>query len=38
MLGQSLNGQTEVTSGLKPGDQVIADGSLFLQFENSLQR
>ena len=37
-LGESLNGQTEVTSGLKPGDQVIGDGSLFLQFANSLQR
>ena len=37
-LGESLNGQTEVTGGLKPGDQVIGDGSLFLQFANSLQR
>jgi len=37
-LGESLNGRTEVTSGLKPGDQVIGDGSLFLQFANSLQR
>jgi membrane fusion protein, heavy metal efflux system len=38
MLGESLNGQTEVTSGLKPGEQVIGNGSLFLQFANSLQR
>jgi membrane fusion protein, heavy metal efflux system len=37
-LGESLNGQTQVTSGLKTGDQVIGDGSLFLQFANSLQR
>ena len=37
-LGQSLDGQTEITSGLKAGDQVIGDGSLFLQFANSLQR
>ena len=37
-LGESLNGQTEVASGLKPGDQVIGNGSLFLQFANSLQR
>jgi membrane fusion protein, heavy metal efflux system len=37
-LGESLNGQTEITSGLKPGDHVIGDGSLFLQFANSLQR
>jgi cobalt-zinc-cadmium efflux system membrane fusion protein len=37
-LGQSQNGQTEVTSGVKPGDHVVGDGSLFLQFANSLQR
>ena len=37
-LGESLNGQSEITSGLKAGDQVIGDGSLFLQFANSLQR
>jgi cobalt-zinc-cadmium efflux system membrane fusion protein len=37
-LGESLNGQTEITSGLKAGDRVIGDGSLFLQFANSLQR
>ncbi len=37
-LGESLNGQTQITSGLKPGDKVIGNGSLFLQFANSLQR
>ena len=37
-LGESLNGQTEITSGLKSGDQVVGNGSLFLQFANSLQR
>jgi len=37
-LGESLSGQTEITSGLKAGDQVIGNGSLFLQFANSLQR
>lgn len=37
-LGESLNGQTEITSGLKSGDQIIGNGSLFLQFANSLQR
>src|ERR1700722_6961052 len=37
-LGESLSGQTEITSGLKTGDQVIGNGSLFLQFANSLQR
>ena len=37
-LGESLNGQTEITSGLKAGDQVIGNGGLFVQFANSLQR
>jgi membrane fusion protein, heavy metal efflux system len=37
-LGESLNGKTEIISGLKPGDQVVGNGSLFLQFANSLQR
>ena len=37
-VGESVNGQTEITSGLKPGDHVIGNGSLFLQFANSLQR
>ena len=37
-LGESLQGQTQITSGLKSGEHVIGDGSLFLQFANSLQR
>ena len=37
-LGESLQGQTEITGGLKAGDRVIGDGSIFLQFANSLQR
>lgn len=37
-LGQSVNGHTEITSGIKPGDRIVGDGSLFLQFANSLQR
>ncbi|MFI5116426.1 MAG: efflux RND transporter periplasmic adaptor subunit [Terriglobales bacterium] len=37
-LGDSLNGQTQVTSGLRPGDRIVGNGSLFLQFANSLQR
>jgi membrane fusion protein, heavy metal efflux system len=37
-LGESLKGQTQITSGLKAGDRFIGDGSLFLQFANSLQR
>ena len=38
ILGETLNGQTQITSGLNPGDKVIGNGSLFLQFANSLQR
>jgi membrane fusion protein, heavy metal efflux system len=37
-LGDSIRGQTQITTGLNPGDRVIGDGSLFLQFANSLQR
>ena len=37
-LGEDVNGQTEIMSGLQPGDEVVGDGSLFLQFANSLQR
>lgn len=37
-LGESIDGQTQITSGLKSGDRVIGNGSLFLQFANSLQR
>jgi len=37
-VGESLNGQTQITGGLKAGDQVIGNGSLFLQFANSQQR
>jgi cobalt-zinc-cadmium efflux system membrane fusion protein len=36
-LGQSLQGQTQITSGLMTGDRFIGNGSLFLQFANSLQ-
>ena len=37
-VGESLRGQTQVLTGLQPGDRVIGDGGLFLQFANSLQR
>ena len=37
-LGESVNGQTQITSGIKPGDKIVGNGSLFLQFANSLQR
>jgi cobalt-zinc-cadmium efflux system membrane fusion protein len=36
--GMSANGSTQVSSGLKPGDKVVAQGALFLQFANSLQQ
>jgi membrane fusion protein, heavy metal efflux system len=36
-IGDSQNGQTQVLSGLSAGDKVVGDGSLFLQFANSLQ-
>jgi cobalt-zinc-cadmium efflux system membrane fusion protein len=36
-IGQSLNGQTQILKGLSPGEKVVGDGSLFLQFANSLQ-
>jgi len=37
-IGQASEQTTEITSGLAPGDRVVANGSLFLQFANSLQR
>jgi cobalt-zinc-cadmium efflux system membrane fusion protein len=37
-LGQSGNSKIQIVAGLKPGDRVITDGSLFLQFQNSLQQ
>jgi membrane fusion protein, heavy metal efflux system len=37
-IGETQDGQTEILSGLSPGEKVVADGSLFLQFQNSLQR
>jgi membrane fusion protein, heavy metal efflux system len=37
-IGQSQGGKTLVLTGLSTGEKVVADGSLFLQFANSLQR
>jgi cobalt-zinc-cadmium efflux system membrane fusion protein len=37
-LGESKDGKTQIVAGLKPGEKVAGDGSLFLQFENSLQQ
>jgi membrane fusion protein, heavy metal efflux system len=37
-LGESQSGKTQIVSGLQAGDKIVGDGSLFLQFQNSLQR
>jgi cobalt-zinc-cadmium efflux system membrane fusion protein len=37
-IGDSLNGRTQILKGLSPGDKVVGDGSLFLQFANSFQQ
>jgi membrane fusion protein, heavy metal efflux system len=37
-VGDSQNGRTEILSGLAAGERVVGDGSLFLQFKNSLQQ
>jgi membrane fusion protein, heavy metal efflux system len=37
-LGESQDGKTQVLTGLQANDHVVGDGSLFLQFQNSLQR
>jgi len=36
-IGQSQGGKTQIVSGLSAGDKVAGDGSLFLQFANSIQ-
>jgi cobalt-zinc-cadmium efflux system membrane fusion protein len=36
-LGQSQDGQTQILKGISIGERVVGDGSLFLQFANSLQ-
>jgi cobalt-zinc-cadmium efflux system membrane fusion protein len=36
-IADSQNGRTQITDGLKEGEHVVGDGSLFLQFKNSLQ-
>jgi cobalt-zinc-cadmium efflux system membrane fusion protein len=37
-VGESQGGKTQVLSGLQAGEKIVSDGSLFLQFQNSLQR
>jgi cobalt-zinc-cadmium efflux system membrane fusion protein len=36
-VGDSSNGRTQITAGLKEGERVVGDGGIFLQFKNSLQ-
>ncbi len=35
--GESQNGRTQILKGISVGERVVGDGSLFLQFANSLQ-
>jgi membrane fusion protein, heavy metal efflux system len=36
-LGETQAGKTQILGGLQANDRVVGDGSLFLQFQNSLQ-
>ena len=36
-LGANQNGLRQILKGISVGDRVVSDGSLFLQFANSLQ-
>jgi cobalt-zinc-cadmium efflux system membrane fusion protein len=36
-IGVQQDGMVAVTGGLQKGEQVLADGSLFVQFANSIQ-
>jgi len=36
-IGESGDGNIQLTSGVAPGERIVGDGSLFLQFANSLQ-
>jgi membrane fusion protein, heavy metal efflux system len=35
--GNSQSGQTQILKGISIGERVVGDGSLFLQFANSIQ-
>jgi RND family efflux transporter MFP subunit len=37
-IGPSQGGQTQITRGLSPGDKVVGNGAVFLQFANSFQQ
>ena len=36
-IGQSENSETQILKGLSPGEKVVGNGSLFVQFANSFQ-
>jgi membrane fusion protein, heavy metal efflux system len=36
-IGESQNGRTQILKGISVGEKIVGDGSLFLQFANSLQ-
>lgn len=36
-LGETESGKTQILTGLQASDRIVGDGSLFLQFQNSLQ-
>jgi cobalt-zinc-cadmium efflux system membrane fusion protein len=36
-LGEVQDGQTQIVKGISPGEKLVGNGSLFLQFANSLQ-
>jgi membrane fusion protein, heavy metal efflux system len=36
-IGESQGGKTQILTGLRAGERVVGDGSLFMQFANSLQ-
>jgi cobalt-zinc-cadmium efflux system membrane fusion protein len=36
-VGENHAGRTQILTGLQAGDKIVGDGSLFLQFQNSLQ-
>jgi membrane fusion protein, heavy metal efflux system len=37
-IGPSAGGKTQITRGLAPGDKVVGNGAVFLQFANSFQQ
>jgi multidrug efflux pump subunit AcrA (membrane-fusion protein) len=37
ILGETQDNQTQIVKGIAPGDRIVGNGSLFLQFANSIQ-